>query len=500
MAAIQDILRGLTILFNNKDSKLPSVPEVPGLPVIGNLLQLKEKKPFIKFTEWSEQYGPIYSIKAGASTVVVLNSTNVAKEAMVTRYSSISTRKLSKALSILSQDKNMVAMSDHNDFHKMVKRYILANVLGTEAQIRHTCHREAMVDNIVRKLHEHANTTNNQAVNFRKIFVSELFGVALKQAFGKDVESVYVKELGGTISRQDILKILVTDLMEGAIEIDWRDFFPYLQWVPNDKIENKILQIHLRRKAVMNALIQEHKKHIASGEELNCYIDYLLSEAKSLSEDQISMLLWETIIETSDTTLVTTEWAMYELSKHQDKQDQLYQELQSIHANKKITWETLSQLPYLGAVFHETLRKHSPVPIVPLRHCHEDTQLGGYHIPAGNEVAINIYGCNMDKNQWENPEEWMPERFLKGKYDPMDLFKTMAFGGGKRACAGALQAMLIACATIGTLVQQFQWSLAEGEDDNVDTTGLTTHKLHPLLVIPKPRTSSEGLNINCQKR
>ena len=30
----------------------------------------------------------------------------------------------------------------------------------------------------------------------------------------------------------------------------------------------------------------------------------------------MAMLLWEVIIETSDTTLVTTEWAMYELAKN----------------------------------------------------------------------------------------------------------------------------------------------------------------------------------------
>lgn len=55
-------------------------------------------------------------------------------------------------------------------------------------------------------------------------------------------------------------------------------------------------------------------------QEVNCYFDYLVSEAKELTEDQISMLIWETIIETSDTTLVTTEWAMYELAKDKTRQ------------------------------------------------------------------------------------------------------------------------------------------------------------------------------------
>jgi len=53
---------------------------VPGLPMIGNLHQLKEKKPHQTFTKWAEIYGPIYTIRTGASSVVVLNSAQVAKE------------------------------------------------------------------------------------------------------------------------------------------------------------------------------------------------------------------------------------------------------------------------------------------------------------------------------------------------------------------------------------------------------------------------------------
>lgn len=56
-------------------------------------------------------------------------------QAMVTRFSSISTRKLSNALKILTSDKCMVATSDYNEFHKTVKRHILTNFLGANAQV-----------------------------------------------------------------------------------------------------------------------------------------------------------------------------------------------------------------------------------------------------------------------------------------------------------------------------------------------------------------------------
>lgn len=484
-------ISGLTLFFitehvkaqRKKSPSFPPPPEVPGLPVIGNLLELKEKKPYKTFTKWAKKYGPIYSMRAGSNAMVVLNSNDVAKEAMVTKYSSISTRKLSKALKILSCDKSMVAMSDYDEFHKTAKRHLLTSTLGPNAQKLHRVHRDVMMNNVCNQFHAHANTNPSVAVNFRKIFESQLFGLSLKEAIGEDVESIYVEELGITLSGQEIFQILVMDPMEGAIDVDWRDFFPYLKWIPNQAFENRIEQMNYRRQAVMKALIDKQKKRIASGKNIKCYLDHLLSEADTLSEQQILMLLWEAIIESADTTLVTVEWAMLELSKDPNRQNRLLSEIQNVCGSDKVTEEKLCHLPYLAGVFHETLRKHSPVAIIPLRYVHEETQLGGYNIPEGTEIAINIHGCNMDPNVWDRPEEWKPERFVGGKEGTLELHKTLAFGGGKRVCTGAMQAMLISCIAIARLVQQFEWRLGEGEDTNVDTVGLTTRKLHPLLTI-----------------
>jgi ent-kaurene oxidase len=55
---------------------------------------------------------------------------------MVAKFSSISSRKLSKALSVLTRDKTMVATSDYGDFHIMAKRHIMEGVLGSSAQVQ----------------------------------------------------------------------------------------------------------------------------------------------------------------------------------------------------------------------------------------------------------------------------------------------------------------------------------------------------------------------------
>ena len=63
------------------------------------------------------------------------------------------------------------------------------------------------------------------------------------------------------------------DPMEGAIEVDWRDFFPYLKWIPNKSVENKIRQMDFRRRVTMMSLIEEQKKRIAAGEVVLCCLE-----------------------------------------------------------------------------------------------------------------------------------------------------------------------------------------------------------------------------------
>lgn len=53
-----------------------------GLPLLGNLLQLTEKKPHRTFTTWAHEHGPIYTIQVGQVFQVVINNSDIAKEVL----------------------------------------------------------------------------------------------------------------------------------------------------------------------------------------------------------------------------------------------------------------------------------------------------------------------------------------------------------------------------------------------------------------------------------
>jgi ent-kaurene oxidase len=80
------------------------------------------------------------------------------------------------------------------------------------------------------------------------------------------VSSIYVEEFGREVSKEEIYQATVVDMMMCAIEVDWRDFFPYLSWVPNKSFETTVVTTESRRTAVVRALVNQQKKRIERGE------------------------------------------------------------------------------------------------------------------------------------------------------------------------------------------------------------------------------------------
>ena len=99
-----------------------------------------------------------------------------------------------------------------------------------------------------------------------------------------------------------------------------------------------------------------------------------------------------------------------------------------------------------------------------------------------------MYACHMNEKDWDEPDEWEPARFLDGgRFRSAETNKTIPFGGGRRICAGMMQATNIACTSIARFVQEFAWRLKEGDEDKVDTAHVTAYKLDPLCAYLTPR-------------
>ncbi|CAN1287138.1 Protein PAT1 homolog [Linum perenne] len=164
----------------------------------------------------------------------------------------------------------------------------------------------------------------------------------------------------------------------------------------------------------------------------------------------------------------------------------------------------IAGLHYLEAVVKETLRLHPPAVIAP-RECGEDCKIGGFDIPKGVAVAINVFSVMRDPEVWVDPNEFRPERFVHddgrvkgtvGAGAGVGAAGFIPFGGGRRMCPGSAMALSLICCTVAAMVQCFDWELENGEDtvSMEATSGFNMSLAQPLLCLPVIRFNTFKLH------
>eukprot|EP01133_Synstelium_polycarpum_P017477 gene17477-20852_t len=134
--------------------------------------------------------------------------------------------------------------------------------------------------------------------------------------------------------------------------------------------------------------------------------------------------------ETSANTLV---WLILMMVNNPEIQDKAYSELLDVVGKDRfITVDNRINTPYTYACIKEMLRI---VPIAPLgvpRVASKDTMVGDIFVPKGTQVIHNLYALHHDKSYWNDPEVYMPERFIGNTHTEHYL----PFSIGARDCVG----------------------------------------------------------------
>ena len=118
-----------------------------------------------------------------------------------------------------------------------------------------------------------------------------------------------------------------------------------------------------------------------------------------------------------DTTGSTLSYLAYELSKNQDIQEKLQEEIDQAFeeaGGKFPDYNVIQSLPYLDMVIFDSLRFHSPIG-VNLRTVEKDYQLAdtGLLLRKGEALSFNAHHLHFLPEHWSHPDQFYPEHFSK---------------------------------------------------------------------------------------
>lgn len=157
-------------------------------------------------------------------------------------------------------------------------------------------------------------------------------------------------------------------------------------------------------------------------------------------------------------------WTMYLLARHLDVQTRLAENIVHVLAGRMPGVDDLPKLAALERVVKESLRLYPPAYFYS-REAVAEAEVGGYRIPRGSLVHFVPYLVHRDPRWFEQPGEFLPDRFLPEREEQLPPFAYFPFGGGPHVCIGKPFAMMEAVLILATVLQRFQLSPPPGQGD-----------------------------------
>ncbi len=225
----------------------------------------------------------------------------------------------------------------------------------------------------------------------------------------------------------------------------------------------RALRANTKLRAAISAIVRRRAALAAQPTDLLGAILGIRDEAgRPLRHDEVVDEMHNQLFAGHDTTVTVMTNLMLQLAQRPDVTARARAELDGAGLGAALELESLKRLPYLNAVLDESMRAVTPV-IGSFRVMLRDAGYGGYRIPAGWTVRLEIAGTHENPAAWPDPAQFDPDRFLRdNREQPPHSF--IPYGGGPRICLGANFAAAEMRLMLALLLRDYDWTLEPGQD------------------------------------
>ncbi|OCH85716.1 CyP450 monooxygenase [Obba rivulosa] len=415
--------------------RLPYPPGPKGWPVIGNMLDMPQDKPWETYAEWAKTYGPVVHLRMAGKPMIILNTAKAASDLLDARSANYSDRYQPTMVSLIGFAWNPVMMrygAYWRQHRRLIHKYWNEDAIKTYEPVQMAKARKLLSlllqdpENFV----EHSRFTIGAAL--------------LELIYGSPVEDGKHRYLKYA---EDVAKTVIEAFLPGNMVVEVLPFLQYMpSWSPGATYKKRLPQWREDVIAMRSYAFEDVKANLASGTARPSLVARMLDEVSHLAgleyqeQEDIARNSSAVIYAAgADTTYSTLQTFFLAMVLHPDVQRKAQEEMaKAIGPGRLPEFSDRESLPYIFAIIKECTRW---IPVVPLGVAHssmEDDEYEGYLIPKGSVMMPNQWAILHNPDDYPEPEAFNPERFMKDDRLNPDVRDphTAAFGFGRRICPG----------------------------------------------------------------
>ncbi|PPR96511.1 hypothetical protein GOBAR_AA24171 [Gossypium barbadense] len=444
----------LFLLFRRRSSAHSLPPGPINFPIFGSLHRLGSH-PNQSLYQLAKTYGPLMTLRIGYVTTVIVSSAEFAKQVFQTQEQSFSDRTVPDCVASQPNPESTLAWAPGDGRWRNRRRLCSTQLFTVQRlnSLQHLRHQKAQ------QLIQHINKqrASGSQVKIGEVAFATTLNLISTTIFSSDI-------VDPEFSTAQEFKDLVWRIMEDSAKPNLSDYFPILKRASDSVSRN--------------------------GDLLDVLLDQCQQDESDFTRQNIKPLILDLFIAGSDTSAITTEWAMAELLRKPGVLQKTRRELMEVIGTKRTVQESdLDKLPYLEAVAKETMRLHPAAPLLLPYKAKNDVEICGYTIPNNTQLLVNAWAIARDPNYWNHPFSFCPERFLDSSLDFRGrYFEYIPFGAGRRICPGLPLAVRMVHLILASMIHSFDWKLPHGihpqDLDMQEQFGMTLKKAIPLCAIP----------------
>lgn len=441
---------------NRRPANFPPGPRA--FPIVGNMFTVDHNRTHESLTQLAGKYGDVYSMRMGQLWMVVLNGSEVLKEALVNQGDSLADRPDLPLMMEITHGLGVGFSNGH--IWRQQRRFALST-------LKYFGFGKRSLEPVILDEFTHCakdfNSYKGKPFNPHPVLGNAVSNIICSLVFGHRFE----------YSDERFMKVVKR--FDKALEINgslWGQLFnsfPLLmRRLPGP--HQTFLHILNHAKDFIREELEKHKQNWDPSDQRD-YIDCYLNEIQTTKgqadstfhEENLVMCVLDLFVAGSETTSTTLRWGFLYMAKYPEIQAKVQAEIDSVVGqSRQLTMEDRANLPYTDAVIHEIQRIGNIVPLSVPHVTNRDIQLGGYTVPKGVTVIPNLTSVMFDKNEWETPGTFNPGHFLnkEGKFVKRAAF--IPFSAGKRLCLGENLARMEIFLFFTSFMQHFTFSMPAG--------------------------------------